>query len=181
MRISSLPFIRHIAVCMVLMVAAQTMEAAAQTGDGSAAAQAQSATPNQIQKDDSGVAGKDASAGIAAPAPAPTVNAAPASPAANDSPEGQSAAEGSQMSGTDSASGQQQNQQAKPVGTAVAPAANTTGIAGSRLTGAVIAPAKQRRVRAILISVGVVVGACVAVGIVAALSHSSSSQPQMSH
>ncbi len=66
----------------------------------------------------------------------------------------------------------------KPVGTAAAPYEKITGVTASRPAGAVIAPAKQRRVRSILIRVGVVVGAAVAVGTVVALSHGSPSRPQ---
>lgn len=65
----------------------------------------------------------------------------------------------------------------KPVGTAVAPYEPTVGIAASRPAGAAIAPAKQRRVRTILISLGVIAGAGIAVGSVAALSHGSPSRP----
>jgi len=65
----------------------------------------------------------------------------------------------------------------KPVGTAAAPYEKTTGIAASRPAGAVIAPAKQRRARSILIRVGVIVGAAVAIGTVAALSKGSPSRP----
>lgn len=64
-----------------------------------------------------------------------------------------------------------------PVGTAVAPYEPTSGVTGSRPAGAVIAPAKQRRVRTILIKIGLVVGAAAAVGTVVALSHASPSQP----
>jgi len=80
--------------------------------------------------------------------------------------------------GSSSAAPQQQSAPAKPVGTAAAPAAGTEGIAGSRLTGAVIAPAKQRRVRKFVIRVAIVLGACVAVGTVVALSRSNPSQPR---
>ncbi len=71
----------------------------------------------------------------------------------------------------------QQNGAAKPVGTAAAPDEETTGVAASRPAGAAIAPAKQRRVRSFLIKFGVVVGAAVAVGTVAALSQGSPSRP----
>jgi hypothetical protein len=64
------------------------------------------------------------------------------------------------------------------VGTAAAPAETNAGIAASRPAGAVIAPAKQKRRHALLIRVGVLVGAGVAVGVVAALSHSSPSEPR---
>jgi hypothetical protein len=75
------------------------------------------------------------------------------------------------------AAAQPQDTSHKPVGTAAAPYERTMGIAASRPAGAAIAPAKQRRVRTILISVGVIVGAGVAVGTVAALSHGSPSRP----
>jgi hypothetical protein len=64
-----------------------------------------------------------------------------------------------------------------PVGTAVAPYEKPIGVAASRPAGAVIAPAKQRRARSILIRVGVVVGAAVAIGTVVALSRASPSRP----
>lgn len=72
---------------------------------------------------------------------------------------------------------QQPSQNQQPVGTAVAPAQRTLGIAASRPAGAAIAPAKQRHARSFFIQVGVVVGACVALGTVVALSKSSPSQP----
>jgi hypothetical protein len=65
----------------------------------------------------------------------------------------------------------------KPLGTAAAPYQPTMGIAASRPAGAAIAPAKQRRVRSILISLGVIAGAGIAIGSVAALSHGSPSRP----
>jgi hypothetical protein len=69
----------------------------------------------------------------------------------------------------------------QPVGTAAAEAPNTTGVMASKPAGAAIAPAKQRRVRMLLIKVGAVVGAGVAVGAVAALSSGSPSRPPGSH
>ena len=116
----------------------------------------------------------------------PDADAVPPDAALPDAPDAapaQSGDQGSQNSGGQSGSSQpgqdqQQNGAAKPVGTAAAPYEATTGVTASRPAGAAIAPAKQRRVRTILISVGVVVGAGVALGIVAALSHSSPSQPK---
>jgi hypothetical protein len=70
-----------------------------------------------------------------------------------------------------------QQQNSHPVGTAVAPAVKPTGVAASRPAGAVIAPGKQRRMRTILIRVGIIVGAGVAIGTVAALSRSSPARP----
>jgi hypothetical protein len=75
------------------------------------------------------------------------------------------------------ATSQSQNNVHKPVGTAAAPYEPTVGIAASRPAGAAIAPAKQRRVRTLLISLGVIAGAGIAIGSVAALSHGSPSHP----
>jgi hypothetical protein len=70
------------------------------------------------------------------------------------------------------------DQQAQePVGTAAAGSVDATGVAASKPAGAAIAPAKQRRTRALLIKVGAVVGAGVAIGTVAALSNASPSRP----
>ena len=86
--------------------------------------------------------------------------------------------QGARDSSSQSSSSQQQQEPSQPVGTAAAPYERTMGIAASRPAGAAIAPAKQKRVRTILISVGVIVAAGVAVGTVAGLSHASSSHPQ---
>jgi hypothetical protein len=69
----------------------------------------------------------------------------------------------------------------RPVGTAAAETANTSGIAASRPAGVAIAPAKQGRARALLIKVGAVVGAGVAIGTVMALSTSTPSKPPGAH
>lgn len=82
-----------------------------------------------------------------------------------------------QQSTSQSTSEQQQNSTPAPVGTAAAPAEEPVGAAGSRPAGAVIAPAKQRRVHTFLISVALIAGAGIAIGTVAALSHASPSQP----
>lgn len=70
-----------------------------------------------------------------------------------------------------------QQQNTNPVGTAAAPVAKPTGVAASRPAGAAIAPSKQKRRKAILIRVGIIVGAGIAVGTVAALSRTSSGRP----
>lgn len=93
---------------------------------------------------------------------------------ADDSqPQDSSSTGGQEAAGTD----QQQSTQ-KPVGTAAAPPESAPGVTASRPAGAVIAPAKQRRARAILIRVGLLVGAGVALGTVLALTHATPSQPQ---
>jgi len=77
-------------------------------------------------------------------------------------------------------SGQQSSskeQTQEPAGTAAAESVETTGVAASKPAGAAIAPAKQRRTRSILIKVGALVGAGVAVGTVVALSSASPSRP----
>jgi hypothetical protein len=81
------------------------------------------------------------------------------------------------QSGSTPADAAPQSSTTKPVGTAVAPYEKTTGITASRPAGAVIAPAKQRRMRSILIKVGIIAGAGIAAGAVIALSRASPSQP----
>ena len=72
---------------------------------------------------------------------------------------------------------QQPNAPQQPVGTAAAPYEKPTGVPGSRPAGAAIAPAKQRRVRAIVISLGLVLAGAGAIGAIAGLSKASHSQP----
>jgi len=72
---------------------------------------------------------------------------------------------------------QQQPAQTQPLGTAAAPYEQPSGITASRPAGAAIAPAKQRRTRTLIIRVGVLVAAAVAVGTVVALSSASHSTP----
>lgn len=69
----------------------------------------------------------------------------------------------------------------EPLGTAAAESIPTMGVAASRPAGAAIAPAKQRRVRTILIRVGAVVGVAAAVGATVALSEGSPSRPPGAH
>lgn len=69
----------------------------------------------------------------------------------------------------------------KPVGTAAAEAPHATGIAASQPAGVAIAPAKQHRVRTIVIRVGAIVGAGVAVGTVVGLTEATSSKPPGAH
>jgi uncharacterized protein involved in copper resistance len=70
-----------------------------------------------------------------------------------------------------------QNSGSAPSGAAAAKAAPAKGAPASRPVGAAIAPAKQRGHRSLLIKVGLVAGACVAVGSVVALSKGSSAKP----
>jgi hypothetical protein len=69
----------------------------------------------------------------------------------------------------------------EPTGTAAAQAGKVSGSAASRPAGAAIAPAKQRQVRSVLIKIGVIAGAGVALGTVAALSQASPSKPPGAH
>ena len=62
-------------------------------------------------------------------------------------------------------------------GTAAAQAGKVSGSAGSRPAGAAIAPAKQRQVRSLVIKLGAIAGAGIALGTVAALSKGTPPKP----
>jgi hypothetical protein len=103
-----------------------------------------------------------------APPPAPVAQPGPnlnQSGNANQQSDRQQPAQASPQSGS------------APVGTAVAPYEKGVGVAASRPAGVVIAPAKQRRTRSLLIRVGLIVGAAVAIGTVIGLSKASPSEP----
>jgi len=171
MRVANSRIMRLVGSSLVLLVIMQAAEATAQNiHDGPPTETAQTSISDSSQPSNPKADGQDASASNAAQ-PASQSSAGSAQQEQYRAPAGDN-------NGAAGSSSEQQSSPAKPVGTAAAPALGSTGVAGSRPTGAVIAPAKQRRVRAILISVGVVVAACVAVGAVAALSHSSPSQPR---
>jgi hypothetical protein len=69
----------------------------------------------------------------------------------------------------------------KPVGTAAAETSKVSGVAASQPAGVAIAPAKQRRVRLIVIRIGAILGAGAAVGTVVALTQATPSRPPGAH
>lgn len=165
---------RQIAVCVVMCLVVPFGEAAiARPQPALAGQQGESASSGQTQSSQTptGATTKPA-ANSGQPA------TLPAAPAASNSMGTQ--AVGPQPSAGAPQSSTEQPQQSgssNPVGTAAAPYEKSTGVAASRPAGAVIAPAKQRRTRSILIRVGVLLGACVAIGTVVGLSSASPSRP----
>jgi hypothetical protein len=69
----------------------------------------------------------------------------------------------------------------RPVGTAVAEGPRVTGVTAAQPAGAAIAPAKQRRVRTVVLKVGAILGAGAAIGTVVALSAATPSKPPGAH
>ena len=72
---------------------------------------------------------------------------------------------------------QQDTPSPAPAGTAAAPYEKQEGVSASNPAGSAIAPGKQRRIRSFAIRVGLLVGAAVAIGVVAGASLGSSSRP----
>jgi hypothetical protein len=170
MRISSCWLGRQIAGGLVIFLAVPFAEAT-----GAPPLQALS-----VQQSQSGSSAQDQSQDSDSRAKKPGPDTSQVEAAYPDSPNpvrSQTADQSGQPGTLQAGSEQQQNGAQKPVGTAAAPYEKTTGVAASRPAGAVIAPAKQRRARSILIRVGVVVGGAVAIGTVVALSHGSPSRP----
>ncbi len=71
----------------------------------------------------------------------------------------------------------QQKPSPEPLGTAAAESVRTTGNGASKPAGAAVAPAKQHRVRSLLIKLGAVAAVGVAVGSVAAMTKGTPSTP----
>ena len=69
----------------------------------------------------------------------------------------------------------------RPVGTAAAEANKASGVAASQPAGIAIAPAKQHRVRTIVLRTGAIIGAGVAVGTVVALTAATPGKPPGAH
>lgn len=72
-------------------------------------------------------------------------------------------------------------QPATPEGTAAARAGRVIGGPASKPAGSAIAPAKQRQARSLLIKLGVLAGAGIALGTVYALSRSAPNRPPGTH
>lgn len=86
----------------------------------------------------------------------------------------------SAQSGTQTAQDQEQKPQ-RPVGTAAAEAPKAKGVTAAEPSGVAIAPAKQRRVRTLVIKVGAILAAGAAVGTVIALTEATPSRPPGAH
>jgi hypothetical protein len=69
----------------------------------------------------------------------------------------------------------------RPVGTAAAEAPRVSGVTAAEPAGIAIAPAKQHRVRTLVIKVGAILGAGAAVGTVIALTQATPSKPPGAH
>jgi len=110
------------------------------------------------------------------PASASPGNGNSANPPSGELPDAPAPAEPVPQKQSES-SAQTKNPTPVPSGAAAAKAAPAKGAPASRPVGAAIAPAKQREKRSLLIKVGLVAGACVAVGSALALSKASPAKP----
>ena len=97
------------------------------------------------------------------------------SPNSTELPDAPTTAQSSSQERSDPS--QAQNPDSVPSGAAGAKMPHAKGAPAARPLGAAIAPAKQRGKRSLLIKLGLVAGACVAVGSVFALSKGSSAKP----
>jgi anti-anti-sigma factor len=172
MRISGRWLRRHIAGCLILLFVAPLAAAATSPQQETTPGRQAEVSAAQAQSQDSDTGAKKANSGPSEP------ETLPDSPGAVRS---QTDDNNSQPSAPQPSPNQQQTGAQAPVGTAAAEFIKTTGVAASAPAGAAIAPAKQRRARSVLIKVGAIVGACVAVGAVVALSAASPSRPPGSH
>lgn len=76
---------------------------------------------------------------------------------------------------------QQQQKLQRPVGTAAAAAPGVSGVTAAQPAGVAIAPAKQHRVRTIIVRTGAILGAGAALGTVIALTKATPSKPPGAH
>lgn len=116
-------------------------------------------------------------------ASSPQNNATPQDNSAPQSSSVQPAAPASTApASTQTNSGQDQTPKPqRPVGTAAAEAPKVNGVTAAQPAGVAIAPAKQHRVRTLVLKVGAIVGAGAAVGTVIALTAATPSKPPGAH
>ena len=121
------------------------------------------------------------------PQPQPDSQPATSQPPQSQPAESQStASQQTQTPATNSQPAQQETQSSQPgdqnpAGAATAQRGKTAGGAASRPAGAALAPAKQRNPRSLLIKLGLLAGAGVALGTAFALSQASPSRPPGAH
>lgn len=163
---------RRIAGCVLLALFAPMMAAAQQMSTGPARG---SNSSGQAQSPELG--GSDANSLPDSPGSVRSQIIADNRVSSQQDPQAQSQPSETQQSSSQASQPPQNNAQ-QPVGTAAAGPVKATGIAASQPAGAAIAPAKQRRTRSIIIKVGALAGAAVAVGTVVALSAASPSRPR---
>ena len=72
---------------------------------------------------------------------------------------------------------QKSSPQQAPAGAAAAEAGVTAGGAASRPAGSAIAPAKQHQTRSLLLKIGAIGGAAVAIGVIVGLTRATGSKP----
>lgn len=76
---------------------------------------------------------------------------------------------------------QKQQKLQRPVGTAAAAAPGVSGVTAAQPAGVAIAPARQHRVRTIILRTGAILGAGAAIGTVVALTKATPSKPPGAH
>lgn len=153
---------RQIAGCLLLLFTAPAAHAIPSPQQEANLSQGGGVSSTQVQSQDSNSGGKKATE----PSQSEALPNSPGTVRSQDPPSSGQQPSPKLQTGTQD-----------PLGTAAAPSVKTTGVAASRPAGAAIAPAKQKRARSILIKVGVIVGAGVAIGTVVALSSGSPSRP----
>ena len=113
------------------------------------------------------------------PAPQQSGSAQPSAPAAaQSSPEQNGAQTGTQE---EQQQPPQQQKLQRPVGTAAAAAPGVSGVTAAQPAGVAIAPAKQHRVRTIIVRTGAILAGGAAVGGVIALTRATPSKPPGAH
>jgi len=108
------------------------------------------------------------------PAPQQSDSTQSSAPAAAQSSTEQTGAEEQQQP-------QQQQKLQRPVGTAAAAAPGVSGVTAAQPAGVAIAPARQHRVRTIILRTGAILGAGAAIGTVVALTKATPSKPPGAH
>jgi hypothetical protein len=168
--------------CCGLVYAGASVAAAQQpiAANGSALVNPETSVTVAGLPDSPGVTFSKTQAAVAQQSSSARLQGAPTSDEALDV-QAQASEPPSQDQGAQSSPERAQHAAQKPVGTAAAEPIRASGVAGSQPAGVAIAPAKQRRVRTIVLRVGVIVGAGVAVGSVIALTEATSSKPPGAH
>ena len=99
----------------------------------------------------------------------------------NSAPQQSSSQPSAQATAQPQAANAQDQKLEHPVGTAAAEAPKVSGVTAAQPAGVAIAPAKQKRVRTVVLKVGAIIAAGAALGAVVALTEATPSKPPGAH
>ena len=165
---------------LALGCSATVLAQKAQPTDNPRVQSAQPSTSSQ-PANTSGTSALDTTAGLPDSPGVTLAKLQDATPQRSDSTQSSAPSPAQSSNQQNSEQSQQEPKLQRPVGTAAAAAPGVNGVTAAQPAGVAIAPAKQHRVRTIILRTGAILGAGAAIGTVVALTKATPSKPPGAH